>query len=100
MAGEALDAQECVLMEELTMVLNDHRQAITDNFDKKLTDTNTTLQQFNDSIAMIITCFDRVVNYPPNHGRVDPCGADHEQEEFVADDKILRQEQDTFDARQ
>jgi hypothetical protein len=49
---------------------------------------------------MLNTRFDRVVNQPPNHGRVDPHGAAHEQEESVADDEILRQEQDTFDARQ
>ena len=44
MAGEASDAQECVLKEELTMVLNDHRHAINEDIDKKLTETNTTLQ--------------------------------------------------------
>ena len=71
MAGEASDAQECVLREELIMVWNDHRQAITDDFNKKLAETNTTLQRLNDSIAMLNTRFDRLVNQPPNHGRVD-----------------------------
>ena len=81
-------------------MLNDHRQAINDGIDKKLADTNTTLQQLNDSIVILNTRFDRVVNQPPNHGRVDPHGAAHEPEESVADDEILRQEQDAFDARQ
>ena len=31
---------------------------------------------------------------------MDPHGATHEHDESVADDEILRQEQDAFDARQ
>ena len=41
--------------------------------------------------------FDRVVNQPPNYGRVDSHGAAHEQEESIVEDEILRQEQDAFD---
>ena len=49
---------------------------------------------------MLNTCFDRLVNPPPNNGRVDPRGAAYEQEESIADDEILRQERDAFDERQ
>ena len=48
MAGEASDAQECVLREELTMLLDDHRQTINDDIDKKLARTNTALQRLNE----------------------------------------------------
>ena len=67
MAGEASDAKECVLMEELTMLLDDHRQTIHDNIDKKLAGTNTALQRHNENIAMLNTR-DRLVNSPPNNG--------------------------------
>ena len=82
MAEEASDAQECVLREELTMLLDDHWQTINGDIDKKLAG----------SIAMLNTRFDRVVNQPPNHRHVDPHGTAHEQEESVVDDEILRQE--------
>ena len=97
MVGETSDAKECVLREELTMLLDDHQQTISNNIDKKLAGTNTALQRLNESIAMLNTRFDRLVNPPPNNGRVDPHGAAYEQEESVADDEILRQERDTFD---
>jgi hypothetical protein len=44
MVGETSDAKECVLREELTILLDDHRQAINDDINKKLAETNTTLQ--------------------------------------------------------
>ena len=97
MAGEILDVKECVLREELTMLLDDHRQTINDDIDKKLAGTNTALQQLNESIAMLNTRFDRLVNPPPNNGRVDPHGAAYEQEESVADDEVLKQKHDAFD---
>ena len=76
-------------MEELTILLDDHRQTINDDIDKKLAGTNTALQRLNESIAMLNTCFDRLVNLPPNNGRLDPHVAAHEQEEFITDDGIL-----------
>ena len=44
MAGETSDAKECVLREELTMLLGDQRQTISNDIDKKLVGTNTALQ--------------------------------------------------------
>ena len=62
--------------------------------------TNTALQRLSESIAMLNTWFDRLVNPSPNNGWVDPHGAAYEQEEFVTDDEILRLERDAFDERQ
>ena len=80
MAGEASDTQECVLREDLTKVLDEHRHAINDDIDKKLAETNTTLQRLNDSIVMLNARFCRLANQPLNNGCVDPHGVAHEHE--------------------
>ena len=43
MAGEELEAQECVLREELTRALDEHRHAINDDIDRKFVETNAIL---------------------------------------------------------
>jgi hypothetical protein len=98
MVGETSDVKESVLREELTMLLDDHRQTISNNIEKKLLGINTPLQWLNESIAILNTRFDRLVNLSPNNGRLDPNVGAHEQEESVADEEILRQERDAFDA--
>ena len=97
MAGEELEAQECVLREELTRVLDDHRHAINDDIDRKFTETNATLQQLNESIAMLNTRIDGLANQPPNNGRVDPQGAAHDHE---PDNDNEMRNHDAFDAQQ
>jgi hypothetical protein len=97
MVGETSDVKESVLREELTMLLDDHRQTISNNIEKKLLGINTPLQWLNESIAILNTRFDRLVNLSPNNGRLDPNVAAHEQEEFVVDEEILRQEREAFD---
>ena len=90
MAGEGSDAQECVLREELTRVLGEHRHAINDDIDRKFAETNATLQQLNESIAMLNTRIDGLANQPPNNGRADPQGAAHDHE-FDNDNEMRAQ---------
>ena len=95
MAGVISDVEESVLKEELTMVLDDHRQTINDSIDMKHVETNAMLQQLNDNIVMLNTHFDRLVN-PPNKGHVYPRVAAHEHK--VVDDNEMRNHE-IFDAR-
>lgn len=97
MAGEELGAQECVVREELTRVLDEHRHAINDDIDRKFAKTNTALQQLNDSIATLNARIDGLVNRPPNNGRMDPQGAVHDHEND--NDNEVRN-RDALDARQ
>lgn len=97
MAGEGSDAQECVLREELTRVLDEHRHAINDDIERKFAETNATLQQLNASIATLNARIDGLANQPPNNGRVDPQGAAHDHE--IDHDNEMRHH-DALDARQ